>query len=476
MKIDNINVSETLERATQLLNSEKGLSPALKATFEMLLLLVRILLNRLGLNSRNSSNPPSTDKKRERGSNKKKSDKKAGGQTGHVGTRLNKSNNPDEIEFIKVDKRTLPGGNYHETGYESRQVVDIKISRIITEYRAQILESEDGRRYVASFPAHVTKDIQYGPRFKSHSAYMSQFQLLPYERIKDYFGEQMNTPVSRGSVFNFNKEAYKLLARFDDIAKRVLTGSPLLHSDETGINVDKKTIWLHSASNNLWTYFFPHEKRGREAMDAIGILPTFKGILCHDHWKPYFTYSCTHSLCNAHHLRELECAEKQENQQWASKMKALLLEINQQVNESELKKLPEEASSKYRETYRAILAEGSKECPPPNRADSPPKRGRVKKSKSRNLLERLSEFEDTVLRFMDVAIVPFTNNQGENDLRMTKVQQKISGCFRSIEGALIFCRVRSYLSTCRKHGVKITDALDLLFQGKMPEFINELTI
>ena len=278
-------------------------------------------------------------------------------------------------------------------------------------------------------------------------------------------------PISRGSVFNFNQEAYQLLEKFDALAKGNLVNATLVHSDETGINVDKKTIWLHSTSNNLWTYFFPHEKRGCEAMDAIGILPKFKGILCHDHWKPYFTYQCTHSLCNAHHLRELEYAAVQDKQKWAIKMQELLLEIYKKVNNSTNSKLSAKESSSYREEYRAILTQGRKECPLPEPTNGPAKRGRIKKSKSRNLLERLLEFEDAVLRFMDVDIVPFTNNQGENDLRMTKVQQKISGCFRSMDGALIFCRVRSYLSTCRKHGIKITDALDLLFKGKMPDFM-----
>jgi len=471
MKIEDINVDETLNRAANLLKTEEALSPSMKATFELLLLLVRILLNRYGLNSRNSSKPPSTDKKRERGSKKEKSDKKPGGQNGHLGTRLEKVTNPDEVKVIAIDKKTLPKGRYHDAGYEARQVVDIKISRHVIEYRAQALKDDSGKKYIAPFPAHVKTDIQYGSRFKSHSVYMSQFQLLPYDRIKDYFSEQMGTPVSAGSVFNFNQEAYDLLERFDAIAKEKLIVAPLLHADETGINVDKKLLWLHSASNDRWTYFFPHAKRGHEAMDDIGILPKFKGILCHDHWKPYFTYSCEHSLCNAHHVRELECVIEQDKQTWATNMKELLIEIKKKVADCTAGKLSKKESLEYREKYRAILTKANAECSPPEIPEGLRKRGRIKKSKSRNLLERLLNFENEVLRFMEVAIVPFTNNQGENDLRMTKVQQKISGCFRSQEGALLFCRIRSYLSTCRKHGVKITDALDLLFEGKMPDFM-----
>lgn len=186
-----------------------------------------------------------------------------------------------------------------------------------------------------------------------------------------------------------------------------LIASSLLHTDETGINIGGKRQWLHCASNDRLTLFYAHAKRGIEAMDAKGMLPLFKDILCHDHWKPYYHYTdCLHSLCNAHHLRELERAYEQD-----------------------------------------------------------------KRSRARNLLERLQLFELDVLRFMINPIVPFTNNQGENDIRMTKVHQKISGCFRSQEGADIFCRVCSYLSTCRKNNVSATQALTLLFDGVLPDFI-----
>ena len=473
MKIENLNVDEAINNAEKLLKEEKSLSPAIISAFKVILILLKILLNRLNLNSKNSSKSPSTDPNRTRGSNKKKSGKKPGGQNGHAGTRLSKFDNPDKIENIKIDKRTLPKGKYRDVGFEARQVVDIKISRIITEYRAQILENEHGEQFVAEFPSKISKDVQYGSGVKSHSVYMSQFQLIPYDRIQDYFSDQMNLPLSTGSIFNFNKQAYDLLELVDQVIKNKLVISPLVHADETGIKVDKKTLWLHCASNNLWTYFYPHEKRGTEAMNAIGILPNFRGILCHDHWKPYFKYQCIHSLCNAHHLRELECAIEQDKQLWAEKIKALLLEINDAVNSGLSGKLSDQDENDFRKKYREILKEGEIECPLPEVTSDSPKRGRVKKSKSRNLLERLINFEDDVLRFMCNSIVPFTNNQGENDLRMTKVQQKISGCFRALDGAYMFCRIRNYLSTCRKHDVSPTSALELLFNGKLPAFLEK---
>lgn len=301
---------------------------------------------------------------------------------------------------------------------------------------------------------------------------MSQFQLLPYDRIRDHFQEQMRIPVSAGSVFNVNKEAYEQLDGFELWAKAQLATSDLMHVDETGINVDGKRHWLHCGSNSALTLLYPHTNRGTEAMDEMGVLPFFNGVLCHDHWTPYYRYACTHSLCNAHPLRELERAWEQDDQHWAKAMKVRLIDMNKTVADAG-GCLPATDADPWRQRYRRLLEEADSECPPPDESPREEgKRGRLKRSKARNLLERLRNVEHDVLRFMDVEYVPFTNNQGENDLRMTKVQQKISGCFRSMEGAKIFCRVRSYLSTCRKQGMSATEALALLFQGKNPAFMD----
>jgi transposase len=252
--------------------------------------------------------------------------------------------------------------------------------------------------------------------------------------------------------------------------KKKLIHSPLIHADETGINIDGKRLWLHSASNDQWTLFFPHGKRGSDAMNDIGVIPEFKGVLCHDHWKPYFKYDCEHALCNAHHLRELERAFEQDKQQWAKEMQTLLIEMNKAVNDAG-GKLDAKKTANYTKKYRAILDKAQIECPPPDESKRRGSRGRIKRSKARNLLERLMNFEKETLRFLDNPVVPFTNNQGENDIRMTKVQQKISGYFRSQKGADIFCRVRSYISTCRKNGMRASEALSLLFSGKLPGFL-----
>ena len=468
MKIENIDIEATIKKAQMLLREDKQLSAATKSMFEILILIITLLVNRSNLNSRNSSKPPSSDPNRKKRP-KSKTGKKPGGQKGHTGTTLKKIDDPDKVELIKVDRSQLPPGRYREIGFESRQVFDIDISRIVTEYRVQILEDDKGNQFVAPFPEGVTKAVQYGTSVKAHSVYMSQFQLVPYNRIQDYFADQLHIPLSEGSIFNFNKEAFGFLADFENRVKNKLAASDLAHADETGINIGGKTHWLHCLSNDSWTLYHPHEKRGTDAMNDMGILSRFKGILCHDHWKPYYKIDCTHALCNAHHLRELTRAWEQDAQQWARKMKDLLETINREVTEADGALDPQE-SKKYRRKYRALLKQGEIECPEPSRPNKRGKRGRIKKSKSRNLLERLRDFEQDTLRFMDNENVPFSNNLGENDIRMTKVQQKISGCFRSIDGAQIFCRIRSYLSTCRKQGLKSSCALDLLFNGKLPDF------
>ncbi len=475
MKIENIEVEQVIANVKKLIAKDKKVTPALRAAIELLLLIVSIFAGRFALNSKNSSKPPSQDPNRNK-TEKKASEKKQGGQTGHKGKMLEVVSDPNEVILISVDREKLKEGQYLDAGYEIRQVFDIRISKYVTEYRAEKLVDQNGKSYTATFPDDVLARTQYGNFLKAHSVYMSQFQLIPYNRIKNHFEEQIGIPVSVGSIFNFNKEAYHELEQFEEFTKQKLRELAVLHADETGINIGGKRLWLHNASNGLWTHFYPHKNRGSEAMDEIGILPEFKGVACHDHWSPYYTYSnFLHALCNAHHLRELQAVIDINKHQWAKSMKDLLYEINKQVDKVG-GKLDKKIADEYRFKYRKILSDGELEStlPPPQINKSGTVRKNVKKTKDRNLLERLRDFEDDTLRFMENELVPFTNNQGENDLRMTKVQQKISGCFRSMEGAKIFCRVRGYILTCQKHNVSITEAFQLLFAGKLPDFCNSL--
>ena len=473
MTVDNIDVSKSINEARRALSEDKGISPSTAAVFNLLITIITILLNQKNLNSSNSSKPPSQDPNRKRKTRKDKGvrrgKKKPGGQTGHPGARLEPIENPDEFEEIMVDKRSLPPGNYSSVGFDTRQVFDVSVSCNVTEYRAEILLDDQGQEWVAQFPEGVEHKTQYGNGVKATSVYMSQFQLIPGLRVADYFKSQMGLPLSKASVQNFNEVAFKKLEVFEDWAKNKLIHSALNHADETGVNVNGSRYWFHLLSNEEVVLYQVDRKRGLEAMERMGVLPKFQGVLIHDHWKPYYTYGCTHGLCNAHHLRELQRAFEQDEQKWALKMKTLLEEINEKVKATKSGKLSKKDILFYEKKYRRILSSGSKECP---LEEENGKRGRTKQSKARNLLDRLKNYEDDVLRFMKESIVPFTNNMAENDLRMTKVQQKISGCFRSFKGAEIFCRVRSYLLTCRKNGVDPTSALNLLFQGRLPDFID----
>jgi transposase len=471
MAKDSIDIQKTIQKVETLLAQSNDLPPALETSINMLLLVVKLLVDRTGLNSRNSSKPPSSDPNRDKKA-KANSGKPRGGQKGHKGNNLEPVDEPDEIVPIEIDRRTLPPGDYVESGYEKRQLFDIRISRHVTEYRAQILKDASGNRFVAAFPSTVGRATQYGGSIKANAVYMSMFQLIPYERIQTHFDELFGIPISTGSIVNFNADAYQRLDVFETLAKKMLRNAQALHVDETGVNVDGKRLWLHNASNEKWTLIGAHAKRGKEAMDDIDVINHFTGLLIHDHWKPYYRFEgCSHVLCNAHHKRELTRAHEQDGQKWALKMESLLDQINSEVKQAG-GSLSKKDAQKWRKKYRLLLKQAETECPPPE--EDPPetkKRGRTARSKSRNLLERLRDYEEDVLRFMENPLAPYTNNQGERDLRMTKVQQKISGCFRSKMGADIYCRIRSYLSTCRKHNVGVGEALECLFFGKWPDFI-----
>lgn len=472
MTVGTFDISKTIKNAQAALDKDKTLSESMRALITVLITIIQLMAERIGKNSKNSSKPPSQDQNRTRGTKNKKTGKKAGGQQGREGKTLEFSKNPDVVIPIAIDRRSIPKGEFITADPELRQVVDIIITKQVTEYQAEVLiDSKSGQRYTSPFPENVNAPVQYGATVRGLATYLSLWQLLPYERVCDFFSSQADINISPGTIYNINQEAFQRLEQFETISKFNLTKSKTIHSDETGINVGGKTIWLHSASSDLWTLFYPHYKRGNEAMDEIGILPKFKGNLIHDCWSAYFSYECTHGICNAHILRELTAASENFKQEWAKKMEDFLIKLNDKVKESN-GVLSKEEYAKVSMKYDKIIIEAEKECPLP---EKPPekKRGKPKKSKPRNLLERLIEHKNAVLLFAADETVPFTNNRAENEIRMTKVQQKISGCFRSIEGAKIFCRVRSYLLTCQKHSLSPSTALSMIFEGQLPDFIKK---
>ena len=461
-----LKISQAVATAKLVIDQDQTVSPSVKNVFHSLIDAITVLTNELGLYSSNSSKPPSTDlfpQKRPKTAPGKK--RKPGGQKGHKGTCLQQVEKPDTVDMIFLDKKSLPPGEYLHVGFEKRQVFDIEVSFSVTEYQAEILKNKEGDEFVADFPEGVTEPAQYGTGVKATSVYLSQYQLIPQARVQDVLKTQYGLTLSKGSVNNFNILAAKQLQDlgFETWIRGRLMGSPVLHADETGIDVNATRFWIHCLCSENLTLLHADEKRGKEAMDRMGVLPEFKGKLIHDHWKPYFKYICSHFLCNAHHLRELQRAHDQDGQKWALKMIKFLLKTSELVTQAG-GELSDKQALEFRKKYRKILRKAELECPENIKQRA--------QSKSRNLLERLLEFEEETLMFMEDSEVPFTNNQGERDLRMTKVQQKISGCFRSIRGAQDFCLIRSYLSTCRKNGVHPMDALRTLFAGKLPNFMS----
>lgn len=473
MTIKDIDVNKSLDRARKHLENSKGIPKETRAILELLILIISLLVGKLSTNSSNSSIPPSktplnTPKKKKKKKAKGKK-KKPGAQEGHAGTNLEHTDKPDEVQVLEIDRRTIPKGIYRSGGYETRQVFDVKISTHVTEYQAEILIDEDGNKFVADFPDGVTSYAQYGASVKAQSVYMSIWQLVPLARVAEFFDSQLDLKVSKGSVGNFNTKAYDLLEEFESWVKAQLKAAGLLHADETGVNIGGKTHWLHSLSTESVALYHIDEKRGRDAMIRMGILEDYEGKLVHDHWKPYYSFeNITHCLCNAHHLRELKWSFEVDEKEWAGEMHTLLLEMND-AQEKNNGVIPGKLLKKFKARYRSILTTGDKECPYEEK--EPGAKGRPKQTKSRNLLDRLRDFEEDVLRFAHDKEVPFTNNPAENDIRMTKVKLKISGCFRSNKGAKIFCRIRSFLLTCQKQGCNPFDCLTDLFNGKLPEFM-----
>lgn len=421
------------------------------------------LEKQIAKDSHNSDKPPSSD-----GPKKKAvlpgrlGKRKAGGQKGHEGHTLKRVADPDKTEICSVATCKQCGQSLNDApiaDYESRQVFDLPPGNIeVTEYQAEIKACPDCDTFnKAAFPKGVTQPVQYGSRIKSQLVYLMNQHLLPYERTCEIISDLYGHIISPGTLFNANQACFDALEGAVQEIKAQLTTSETVHFDESGFRVEGKGQWLHSVSTEDLTYYHFHQKRGSEAMDEIDILPGFQGVAVHDHWKPYFKYDCRHALCNAHHLRELIFIIERYGQDWAQEMIDLLLDIKNAVDLAKTngkKHLDKNILAGFEHRYRQILADGFRVNP-----DYDPRRKKKKRTDPQKLLHRLLAFETETLAFMYDFSVPFDNNLAERDIRMVKLQQKISGCFRKQKGAEIFCRIRSYISTARKQGCDIIEAL-----------------
>jgi len=431
---------------------------------------VVVLHQQLNKNSRNSSKPPSSDgpSKPLTKSLRKKSGKKPGGQKGHAGHTLKQVDKPDDTIIIPVTACScgIDITDAATVDYEHRQVFELPQPKLeVTEYRGEIKVCPFCRQIVkASFPETVNAPVQYGQRFRGLLVYLQNQQLIPIKRINQMMTDLYNAPVCGATILDAVDRCYDNLFPFETAVTQSIANSDVLHSDESGVRVAGKLHWLHTASTKSLTFYGVHEKRGAEAMDNFNILPNFHGRLVHDYWKPYLKYSCEHALCNSHHLRELVFLFEQQNQLWAKKMAELLLDMNDFVT-GQNKQLTPKLKQPWLKKYRDILRKAWEANPLPKNPLKK-KRGRVKKTKSQNFLTRLEDHESSVLAFFHDINIPFSNNLAEQDIRMIKVRLKISGCFRTLNGAKQFARIRGYLSTLRKQKQNILYFVTAAIKGQ----------
>lgn len=442
---------------------------------------VSALEAQIAKNSSNSHKPPSSDgpaKSNRTQSERTSSGKKPGGQPGHSGGTLKRSLTPDT--HVLHDVREC-GRCHHDLSHqkadsvEERQIFDLPPMAIACASHSREIKKCTHCAHVNAAPwpgllASETGAVIYGERFRSFCVYLTQAQLLPYKRAMDLIDDLLGHRPSAGSLVAWTQKAFSALADTDKLVANLLaTNLDSVHFDETGLRCEKRNRWLHSASNEHLTHFAFHHKRGTEAIEEIGILPRFKGTAIHDRWKPYFQYLlCDHGLCGAHLLRDCRFAWKEEKERWAGSMHSFLAEACAAVNRAAAQgrtRFNSHTIQWWEDRYDAILRAGlrlhASKKPMPRTGE----RGRIKQRFGKNLIDSLTEHRESVLRFLRDFSVPFTNNQAERDVRMSKVKLKVSGCFRSEAGARHFCRIRGYLSTARKQGWNLLEALTSAFLG-----------
>jgi transposase len=428
------------------------------------------LERRLGLNSSNSGKPPSSDglKKPARVSSlREPSGNKPGGQKGHKGETLRQVTDPNEVVNHYPSACSMCGVGLDpktSVGHSARQVFDLPQPQplVVTEHRAHDCECPAcGAKTRALFPDGVNAPVQYGARITAFVIYLLHYQLLPENRLATLMVDLFGVKVATATIARMSRACAERLHGFVETVRDLVAGAPVKHMDETGFRIGGKTQWLHVASTALLTFYRVCAKRG-------SLLANVVGIVVHDHWKPYYTIEgVLHALCNAHHLRELKALVEIEKEEWARKMQRLLRRACHITNRARERGVPlrPRLIECFERRYDAILAEGlafHETQLPLVRAvikAGGKRRGRAPRRTGHNLLLRLAKHKEDTLRFLRDPTVPFTNNQAERDGRMMKLRQKISGGFRSLQGAMDFALIRSFVSTARKQDWNIIDAL-----------------
>ncbi len=428
----------------------------------------------LAKDSHNSSKPPSSDgSRRKPRSQRHRSEKPTGGQPGHPGRTLMQVAGPDEV----VQHRPLVCGycQYPLEGVvgqlkERRQVHDLpEVRLVVREHQVEEVCCPACQQVSrGSFPVGVEAPVQYGPKMRALAVYLHEYQLVPLARVSELLADLCACEVSEGTVLTWVEFAAGRLAPLVAQIADWLSASRLQHADETGVRIAGQLHWLHVNSTRFLTHLAWHARRGRQALEAIGIWPRFEGRAMHDRWASYDHYQCAHSICGAHVVRECVYVGEQEQQTWAAEMADLLLSMAKAADEWRqcgAQSVPAEERDAWIAQYFDLLASGFAAHPQLSAEEIPKRSGRRKQTPAKNLLDDLLRRADQVLAFLDDLSIPFTNNQAERDLRMVKVQQKIAGTFRSEDGATAYCRIRSYLSTMRKQGRSMLAAMAAVFAG-----------
>lgn len=436
---------------------------------------VQSLEDQLAKNSQNSSKPPSSDGygKGKQQSLRKSSGRRVGGQKGHEGHTLKAVTTPDKqvlhgVVCCQHCQRAL--SEVASSDYVRRQVFDLPVvGLVVTEHCAEIKQCPDcGLLNQAAFPAEIRQPVQYGPRIQAQMVYFNQYHHMPVERTSEILEDLYGQGVSGATILAASERVAEPIKPVVEAIREALVVCPdPVHCDETGARVAEKLHWIHVASTTRLTYLFVSQYRGTKAHAESDILSKRTGTIVHDDYAAYFAYTLLqHATCNAHHLRNLTFIDERYQQPWAKQLATLLLEIKQTVEQAQqagLTRLTADQLTTFAQRYQKLLAQG--EADNPLATQRAQVRGKLKQSPARNLLDRLRKHQAAVLAFMFDFKVPFDNNQAERDLRMVKLKQKVAGCFRTKDGATLFCTLRSYIATVRKHGVSVLLALVDAFCG-----------
>ncbi len=463
----------TLKGRFERLCAEGQLGGEGRALVEALLLLFELVLavfmeKCTPKTSQNSSRPSSqTDKEDD-------TDAQAGAKAKGRSARHTRSDHTRTVETVTVipvihcdhcgeDLRDLPA-----QGSERRTRIDLVFEKVVSHVEAEIKACPHcGQQTKGAFPPELSGPRQYGPGLKAYVLHLLLAQMVALKRVQQLVHTLIDEVIAEATILCYVMQLYRALAAWEQAAIDQLLAQPTLHVDETSLRVARKNHWIHVYAAGDVTLKFLHPKRGLEAIVAIGIIPRYGGVIVHDCWASYLAYAhCGHGLCGAHLLRELTFVVDSNGYRWAANLKRLLQETCARVAERPAKCLTDPEYRHLRKRYRNLLTRGARELPPiPPRQDG--KRGRIAKSDAHNLWERLKRYEEAVLLFAKQPHVPFTNNRAERDLRMTKVKQKVSGCFRSFQYAQAYCRISSYLQSMAYRGYNPLVAIQMALSGQI---------